>query len=204
MQCARHNRETLISCGRCDAPVCPRCMVYTDVGVRCRDCSPRRPGRPVWGSNSFIVGAVVVFLIILAIGSLGSVGLYSSGDQDVQDFVDELQELQPEITVEQIVDPWVPEVGAEQPAEGRRFVAMEVTIRARNDAAGQFGSPSGFKLTDSEAFAYSAREESPVDPALGNVQLAAGEKTAGWVVFEIDESNEITSLTYNSFPVDLP
>lgn len=41
--CARHpNVETGLRCGRCDTPICPRCVVMTDVGARCPDCAPRR------------------------------------------------------------------------------------------------------------------------------------------------------------------
>ena len=206
MQCARHNQETVVSCGRCDAPVCPRCMVYTDVGVRCRDCSPRQRSRPVWGGNSVIIGAVVLFLVVLAIGSFGAVGFGTSGGRspDMGDFLDEFEEMQPEVEVRQVVDPWRPDAGAESPADGQRFVAIEVTISGRDSGIGQFASPSGFKLTDSGNFAYSALEGSPKAPALGDVDLAPGEKTAGWVVFEIDDSSEVRSLTYNSFRVDLP
>jgi len=43
MQCARHPKvETGLSCGRCDTPICPKCAVMTDVGVRCPGCAPRR------------------------------------------------------------------------------------------------------------------------------------------------------------------
>jgi hypothetical protein len=43
MQCARHpNVETGLTCGRCETPICPKCMVMTDVGGRCPDCAPRR------------------------------------------------------------------------------------------------------------------------------------------------------------------
>lgn len=43
--CARHPQvETLLRCGRCEAPICPRCMVHSGVGIRCPDCAanPRR------------------------------------------------------------------------------------------------------------------------------------------------------------------
>lgn len=41
--CARHpNVETGLRCGRCETPICPKCMVMTDVGARCPDCAPRR------------------------------------------------------------------------------------------------------------------------------------------------------------------
>ena len=43
--CANHPQmQTVVSCGRCDKPLCPRCMIFTSVGVRCRDCAQlRRP-----------------------------------------------------------------------------------------------------------------------------------------------------------------
>lgn len=38
--CARHPQvETYLRCGRCDTPICPRCLVQTPVGARCRECA---------------------------------------------------------------------------------------------------------------------------------------------------------------------
>jgi hypothetical protein len=31
--------ETYLRCGRCDTPICPRCMIQTPVGARCRTCA---------------------------------------------------------------------------------------------------------------------------------------------------------------------
>lgn len=40
MQCAAHpNVETELGCSRCGAGICPRCMVQTPVGARCRKCA---------------------------------------------------------------------------------------------------------------------------------------------------------------------
>jgi ribosomal protein L40E len=40
MQCATHPRvETELACGRCGKPICPRCLVQTPVGARCRQCA---------------------------------------------------------------------------------------------------------------------------------------------------------------------
>ncbi len=40
MQCATHpNVETLLSCGKCDKPICPKCLVHTPVGARCKECA---------------------------------------------------------------------------------------------------------------------------------------------------------------------
>lgn len=40
MKCAYHpDAETNLRCGKCDKPICPKCMVQTPVGARCRDCA---------------------------------------------------------------------------------------------------------------------------------------------------------------------
>lgn len=41
--CQRHPQtETVLRCGRCETPICPKCVVFTDVGARCPACAPRR------------------------------------------------------------------------------------------------------------------------------------------------------------------
>ena len=43
MYCAKHpDTETSVSCGRCEAAICTRCMVHAPVGVRCPDCAQVR------------------------------------------------------------------------------------------------------------------------------------------------------------------
>ncbi len=40
MQCATHPQvETELACGRCGKAICPRCLVQTPVGSRCRECA---------------------------------------------------------------------------------------------------------------------------------------------------------------------
>jgi hypothetical protein len=40
MRCATHPEvETNLRCGKCGKPICPRCMVQTPVGARCRECA---------------------------------------------------------------------------------------------------------------------------------------------------------------------
>jgi hypothetical protein len=44
MYCARHPKiETAVSCGRCSAPICTKCMVPGAVGMLCRACATNRP-----------------------------------------------------------------------------------------------------------------------------------------------------------------
>jgi hypothetical protein len=41
--CARHkNVQTRLRCGRCEKPICPRCVVMAPTGARCRDCVSNR------------------------------------------------------------------------------------------------------------------------------------------------------------------
>ena len=40
MQCATHpDVETELGCSRCGKGICPRCLVHTPVGARCRECA---------------------------------------------------------------------------------------------------------------------------------------------------------------------
>lgn len=40
LHCFRHpRRETALRCGKCDNPICARCVVQTPVGARCASCA---------------------------------------------------------------------------------------------------------------------------------------------------------------------
>jgi len=40
LYCARHPKvETNLRCGKCEQPICPKCVVQTPVGARCPDCA---------------------------------------------------------------------------------------------------------------------------------------------------------------------
>ena len=41
--CAKHPKVvTRLRCGRCEAPICPKCTVYTPAGTRCRACAKNK------------------------------------------------------------------------------------------------------------------------------------------------------------------
>ncbi|MBI2832338.1 MAG: hypothetical protein HYX79_08790 [Chloroflexi bacterium] len=43
MRCNSHpDVETTLRCGKCGKPICPRCLVQTPVGTRCRECARLR------------------------------------------------------------------------------------------------------------------------------------------------------------------
>ncbi len=40
LHCARHpHTETVLRCGRCDTPICAKCLVMSPVGARCPTCA---------------------------------------------------------------------------------------------------------------------------------------------------------------------
>jgi hypothetical protein len=56
--CYRHKREpTLLSCGRCDRPVCTKCAIHGPAGIRCPDCARQHIAvRPMGVLNDFSRG----------------------------------------------------------------------------------------------------------------------------------------------------
>ncbi len=83
MRCARHpNTETLLRCGRCETPICPRCQVPTPVGMRCRECARvkrialvARPAELARGAGLGLAVAVVGTLLASALPFFGFFGL---------------------------------------------------------------------------------------------------------------------------------
>jgi hypothetical protein len=63
--------ETALRCSRCETPICPKCLIQTPVGARCRDCA-RMGKSPVYtlspahmarAAAAAIVGGVAMGLI---------------------------------------------------------------------------------------------------------------------------------------------
>ncbi len=63
--------ETALRCSRCESPICPRCLVQSPVGARCKDCA-RVLRSPIYKLNSSqmvrgilaaVVGGVIMGLI---------------------------------------------------------------------------------------------------------------------------------------------
>src|SRR5438105_1306711 len=69
--------QTTLRCGRCETPICPRCLVSTPVGARCRSCAQvkrlalvARPGE-LARSAGLGLGAAVVGFYLLELLPLG-------------------------------------------------------------------------------------------------------------------------------------
>ena len=83
--CARHPAvETVVSCGRCDQPICPRCMIFTPVGARCPSCAqlrrlpqyvltPRAYARVALGALLLALGVGFLLSIVPGVGFLGGI-----------------------------------------------------------------------------------------------------------------------------------
>jgi hypothetical protein len=79
--------ETYLRCGRCDKPICPRCLIQTPVGARCRECARlRRLPMFVLGPLDYlkalggalgagIGGAVVLTLLLSMVPRVGFLGI---------------------------------------------------------------------------------------------------------------------------------
>ncbi len=84
--CATHPEvETELACGKCDRYICPRCMVQTPVGARCRECAQlRRPPMYSLGPASVArvagaavgVGAAVGLVWGLLVPGFGLLGFF--------------------------------------------------------------------------------------------------------------------------------
>lgn len=70
MKCEAHpDVETLLACGKCGKPICPRCLVMTDVGARCKQCAElkRLPTFEV-NSGQYLIAGGVAFALAFVLG----------------------------------------------------------------------------------------------------------------------------------------
>jgi hypothetical protein len=87
LRCARHpGTETVLRCGRCNTPICPRCLVATPVGARCPTCAQVKrfsllvkPHELARSIGLGLVAAAVGTIIVSSIPFLGLLGLLLVG-----------------------------------------------------------------------------------------------------------------------------
>jgi len=78
-RCEAHDAPTRLGCSECGAPICPQCLVRTDVGLRCERCaSPGagriggRPRRRLALAGGISLAGLALLGVVLAItGALG-------------------------------------------------------------------------------------------------------------------------------------
>jgi hypothetical protein len=78
--CYQHpDVETELRCGRCERPICVRCLVHTPGGIRCRECARLRrpvmyelsPSHYARAGGTALLGAVVLGLAAAVVLPLG-------------------------------------------------------------------------------------------------------------------------------------
>ncbi|OGO00759.1 MAG: hypothetical protein A2Y59_00495 [Chloroflexi bacterium RBG_13_52_14] len=68
MRCARHpDIETDLRCGKCEQPICPKCLVQTPVGARCPQCAALKKLPVFEVSGIFYIRAIVAGLLSAAV-----------------------------------------------------------------------------------------------------------------------------------------
>ena len=70
LTCARDGTPTQLTCTKCQTPICPDCLVRTDVGLRCPGCAGAPAARPATGRDRrpLIVGGAVVVAVLALVG----------------------------------------------------------------------------------------------------------------------------------------
>jgi hypothetical protein len=67
--CKNHSSVlTAVSCGKCGTYICPKCMIFTPVGVRCRQCARLRPAPQ---NDVAATGLVKASLVALGLALFG-------------------------------------------------------------------------------------------------------------------------------------
>jgi hypothetical protein len=70
-RCATHPQvETYLRCGRCNTPICPRCLIQTPVGARCRSCARLRRLPMYDVSPRFLLRGAIAAVATAALGAI--------------------------------------------------------------------------------------------------------------------------------------
>jgi len=71
MRCAIHPEiETNLRCAKCGKPICPKCLVDTPVGAKCRDCAGLSKLPTYHVSTTHYLRAIVTALVMAVICGL--------------------------------------------------------------------------------------------------------------------------------------
>lgn len=70
--CPRHPKvETNLRCASCGVPICPKCLIQTPVGMKCRECGTQRGGALFTPSLGNAASASVTGLLFGAVAGWG-------------------------------------------------------------------------------------------------------------------------------------
>jgi Domain of unknown function (DUF4352) len=81
--------------------------------------------------------------------------------------------------------------------DGTRLVAFEVTLEFLGSEGTHMANPFHFKLIDSADFVYAEVLGGP-EPVLNAISLSPGQKTRGWIAFEVQSVSPLKQLKYDA------
>jgi B-box zinc finger len=70
LPCANHpGRLTMVTCSDCGKPLCPDCMVYSAVGIKCKECAaPPKSALVTLRTSKFLLAIAAGLLTATALG----------------------------------------------------------------------------------------------------------------------------------------
>lgn len=99
-----------------------------------------------------------------------------------------------QLTVNGVVDPQEPVSEFLSPAEGMRWVSIDVTVENTSAEPAPFSSLLSFELQDADAFTYT-QALTDVEPQAPDGEIPAGGKKRGFMVYEVPaEASGLTLL----------
>jgi hypothetical protein len=84
LKCETHGEPTRISCVECGKPVCPKCMVRTEVGTKCETCAAPVAPRITTVRRSRLPWMLAFLGLCIIVGSVLAVIMLSGGRKAVQ------------------------------------------------------------------------------------------------------------------------
>jgi hypothetical protein len=89
LRCARDGVETRLQCAECGAPICPKCFVRTDVGLRCQTCGAASGPVVATAEGRRRAPVVVALVAVVALLAAGAAWMVTrSGDSATEEFAD--------------------------------------------------------------------------------------------------------------------
>ncbi|MBJ7455901.1 MAG: DUF4352 domain-containing protein [Thermoleophilia bacterium] len=101
-----------------------------------------------------------------------------------------------EVALLQVRDPALPSAGGPPPADGHRYVAVELRISNAGEGPYQDTPANGAALRDTAGGEWIAGLDDPVTPGLGSLDVGPGESRAGWLTFEIPAGVTLVTLRF--------
>lgn len=91
-----------------------------------------------------------------------------------------------EVTVDTVEDPWEPTNEFDTPAEGQRYVGVELTIVNTGDETTTFSTFGSVEVVDSEGQAWDVTFTTSDEPSIDG-DVPAGATRKGWLYLEVGE-----------------